>query len=230
MAKIKFTAFMADMRGKIAGTVFSKNRGGAIARTKVTPSNPQSAAQLVARSRLTGFSQAWRGLTQAARDAWDTAVQNFPRTNVFGDSTILSGHQLYIGLNSQLQAAGAATIGTPPNPSGAVALSEPVLTANLTGDIMSVAFEPGTVPADTAIIVDATTSLSPGRSNVKNQFRQIGVIDAAATSPADIWGDYIAKFGSPSEGQKVHVQLRAVNTLTGEVSGAVRASAIVANA
>lgn len=219
---------MADMRGKIAGTVFSKNRGGAIARTKVTPSNPQTASQLVTRSRLTGFSQGWRGLTQAARDAWDTAVQNFPRTNVFGDSTILSGHQLYIGLNSQLLAAGASQIGTPPNPTGAAAISSPVLVAAVGASTLTIAFDPDPVPANTAFIVDATTSLSPGRSNVKNQFRQIGVLAAATASPGDIWAEYIAKFGVPSVGQKVHVQLRAVNTLTGEVSGAVRASAIVA--
>lgn len=228
MAKIKFTAFLADMRGKIAGTVFTKNRAGAVARTKVSPSNPQTNFQLGVRAVLTGLSQGWRGLTQAQRDAWSTAVQNFPRTNVFGDSNILSGHQLYIGLNGQLAAAGASFITTPPNPTGAPAVSGVALTAALTADNMTVAFDPDPVPANTAIIVDATTSLSPGRNNVSNQFRQIAVLDPADTSPADIWADYVAKFGTPSEGQKVHVRLRAVNTLTGEVSGGVTASAIVA--
>ena len=42
MAKIKMTAIVADMRNKLNGSVFSRNRGGAYIRTKVTPINPQT--------------------------------------------------------------------------------------------------------------------------------------------------------------------------------------------
>ena len=38
--KIKFGSEVVDGRGKIGGHVYSKNKGGAYKRTKVTPSNP----------------------------------------------------------------------------------------------------------------------------------------------------------------------------------------------
>ena len=228
MAKILLTAFLGDIRGKVAGTVFSKNRGGAYARTKVTPSNPQTSAQNLVRSRLTGFSQGWRGLTQSARDAWNAAVASFPRTNVFGNSKILSGHQLYIGLNSQLEAAGQSSIGTPPVPVGAPAVLTVSGSASAGGGTFTVAYTPDPVPADTTLIIDCTEQVSAGKNNVNSLYRQVANVAAAATSPYDIAAEYVAKFGSLIEGQKIGVRVRAVNNNTGEVSGALSASVIVA--
>lgn len=227
MAKILFTAFLADMRGKVNGTVFSKNRGGAYARTKVTPSNPKTPAQNLVRSRLTGYSQAWRGLTQPARNAWNSAVASFPRTNVFGQSKILSGHQLYIGLNSQLAAAGQSAIGAPPLATGAPAVDSLATTAAETLQVLSLAYTPDPIPADTTMIVEATEQVSPGKSNINSLYRQIGTVAAAEASPADISSDYIAKFGTLVAGQKLGIRVRMVNNLTGEVSGAYTENVIV---
>lgn len=228
MAKILFTAVVADMRGKLAGTVFSKNKGGAYARTKVTPTNPQTLAQNGVRAVLTGFSQGWRGLTQAARDSWDAAVGSFPRTNVFGSPKTLSGHQLYVSLNSQLSAAGASSIGTPPVPTGAPAVNSLSGSAAAGAGTFTAAFDPDPVPADSALIIDATAQVSPGKKNLSNLYRQIQVEAAADASPADIATAYVAKFGSLIEGQKIGLRARIVNTDTGEVSGQVTAEVIVA--
>lgn len=228
MAKILFTAFLADMRGKVNGTVFSKNRGGAYARTKVTPSNPQTSAQNLVRSRLTGFSQGWRGLTQAGRDAWNAAVGSFPRTNVFGNSKILSGHQLYIGLNSQLGAAGQTAISAPPVPVGASAITAFTGAASVGGTSFDVTFAPDPVPAGMSLIIDATEQVSAGKNNLNSLYRQIQVEAPAATSPADIYAAYVAKFGALIQGQKIGIRGRLVNNTTGEVSGAVTNEVIVA--
>lgn len=228
MAKIKFTAFLADMRGKVAGTVFTKNRAGAIARTKVTPINPNSSFQQAVRSTLTFLSQNWRSLTAAQRSAWNNAVRNFPRTNVFGDAKILSGHQLYVGLNGQLSAAGASLITNPPVPTGAASVDTLALSITVGTSTMEVDFTPDPVPAGSALIIEATAPQSPGKSNVTNQFRQATVSVAAATSPTNIFTDYVAKFGTPPIGQVVHVRAKMVNTLTGEVSNTLQTSAVVA--
>lgn len=228
MAKILFGAFLADMRGKVNGTVFSKNRGGAYARTKVTPSNPQTAAQNLVRSRLTGFSQAWRGLAQSARDAWNAAVGSFPRTNVFGQAKILSGHQLYIGLNAQLGAAGQGSITLPPVPVGAAALTAYSGAAADGAATFTVTAAPDPVPADNTLIIDATEQVSAGKSNLNSLYRQIQIEAAASAGPHDIHAAYIAKFGPLIAGQKIGIRGRFVNDITGEVSGAVTAEIIVA--
>ena len=79
--KIKFGAIVTDGRGKIGGHVASKNRSGAYMRTKVTPSNPNTASQSQARSILASASQNWRNLTDSQRKAWNNAVSDWDNSS-----------------------------------------------------------------------------------------------------------------------------------------------------
>src|SRR5690606_26146133 len=100
MAKIKFGMMMTDARGKLGGQVFSKNRGGSYIRTKVTPSNPRSSFQQAIRTLLSGFSQAWSSLTANQRSAWNGAVSNWSKTDIFGDIKNPTGKNLFVRLNT----------------------------------------------------------------------------------------------------------------------------------
>ena len=216
------------MSGKLGGHVFARNRGGSYVRTKVTPTNPQTTAQSGVRAVLTALSQAWRALTQAQITAWNSAVQSFPRNNVFGEPKTLSGHQLYVGLNAQLEAAGQATISSPPLPVGADAVESLTAAFAETLQTGTVTFLPAAVPAGHTALLDATAQVSPGISNVNNRYRQIAVLDAAEASPYDCAAEYIAKFGALTAGQKIGVRMRFVNNSTGEVSGSLKALVVVA--
>ena len=55
MAKIKFGMMMTDASGKLGGQVFSKNRGGSYVRTKSTPVNRQSSAQMNVRGIFVSY-------------------------------------------------------------------------------------------------------------------------------------------------------------------------------
>lgn len=217
MAKLKFTAIVSDMRGKLAGSVFSKNRSGAYMRTKVTPVNPQSAGQSVIRSRLTGLTQNWRSLTADQRSQWSDAAPNFPRTNQFGDQVILTGQQLYIGLNANLINVGTTAITTPPSPGTTYSITSATLAMAKGAGTATVAFGPSPVPAGNAVIVEATPAMSPGKTFAKNLFRQISIVAAAGTTPINIAAAYTTKFGGiPAAGQKVFVRLTPVNTVSGQ--------------
>jgi len=228
MAKVKFSALVSEMRNKLNGSVFARNRGGAYLRTKVTPVNPQTLAQVQARSRLTQFSQSWRSLTQPERDAWNAVVDQWATTDVFGDVVNPSGQNLYIRLNINIAIAGGISINTPPTPVGAEALTLLVLDADAGAGDFDVTFAPDPVPLNHAMVVDSTPMLSPGINNASAKFRQIAVVAAAETSPADLASEQIAKFGSLSAGQKAFVRARLFNLSTGEVSQRLSASAIVA--
>src|SRR5690606_4000781 len=102
MAKIKFGMMMTDARGKLGGQVFSKNRGGAYVRTKVTPSNPQTLAQTIVRTNLGNISQLWNSLTTDQIAGWNSAVENWKSTDIFGDIKIPSGKNLFTKLNVNL--------------------------------------------------------------------------------------------------------------------------------
>lgn len=228
MAKVKFSALISEMRNKLNGSVFSRNRGGAYLRNKVTPLNPQSIAQVAVRARFTQFSQAWRGLTDAQRDAWRGAVNNWATTDVFGDIVNPSGSTLYTRLNINITNAGGVAISLPPAPVGASALLGLTVTAAEGVPAVDVVYDPGVVPAGHAAIVDATALLSAGVNNANSNFRQIAVLAAAAATPFDALAAYTAKFGALTAGQRLFVRMRFVNIATGERSQALVASTIVA--
>lgn len=228
MAKVKFSALVSEMRNKLNGSVFARNRGGAYLRTKVTPTNPQSIAQVQARSLLTQFSQGWRSLTQAERDAWNSVVDQWATTDVFGDIVNPTGSTLYTRLNINISNAGGTAITSPPTPTGADALANLTLTADSAAPEVVITTLPGTVPAGHALYVEATAQLSPGISNAKSKFRTIASINPATVGPFDVISEYTAKFGALVAGQKMFVRCKLINRATGEVSQSLVASAIVA--
>lgn len=213
--KAKFGMVVVAGSGKIGGHVASRNRAGAYFRTKVTPVNPQSTAQLTARNRLGTRSQAWRGLTQAQRDAWNSAVQSFARTDIFGDLKNPSGFNLYQRLNNNLVAVGAAAITTPPQPSAVLTVGLTSITpAAGTGLIPMVLT--GAVPAGTAVKVFATAPQSPGVNFVKSEYRLITTLPAATATPVALGASYTAKFGAWLVGQALFFKIVFVNTTTGQ--------------
>jgi len=225
--KIKFGSFIVDGRGKIGGHVASKNRGGAYLRTKVSPINPQTTRQAAVRSQLTGYAQGFRSLTASAIAAWNSAVANFTKTDIFGDIKQPSGINLYIKLNMNLEQVGGTPLTTPPLPGDVPAVDSVSLVADSSPQTFTITFGPSPVPANTAFIIEATPGVSAGKSFVKSEYRQIGYLAAAATSPSASISDYTTVFGSLVAGQKVFVRLTPVNTATGQRGLALAAETIV---
>jgi len=217
MAKVKFSALISDMRNKLNGSVFSKNRAGSYLRNKVTPTNPQTASQAGVRSILGGLASGWRSLSQGERDAFINAVGSWTSTDIFGDTVTPSGFQLYVRLNSNLVNAGQSAITAPPLPvgiSGATSLS---IVNTIGGTSLTLTVDPDPVPAGEIAIIEATAGYSPGINNFSGKFRKIGTV-AAAASIGNVWADYIAKFGTPTAGLKSAVRVKFVNITTGEAS------------
>lgn len=224
LAKVKFGALITEMRGKVGGTVISRNRGGAYIKNKVTPLNPNTSFQQVVKARLASLSQGWRGLTEAQRVAWCAIVDLYARTDIFGDLRNPSGQQLYVRVNSNLENAGQAAISDPVFPVGVDAIVSGALVMNSVGPLSTIAYTPTPTPASHALIVEATEQLSQGIMNANSKFRQIEVFAPAQASPADFSVTYAAKFGALVTGTKVFSRIRQIRTDTGEVSGTSQSS------
>ncbi len=226
--KVKFGAIIVDGRGKIGGHVLSKNRAGAYVRTKVTPVNPQTSFQLGVRNRFSSLSQAWRGLTESQRIAWNAAVGDFQSTDIFGDLKNPTGFNLHQRLNNNLVNIGEAVITSPPLPEAVQAVVLDSLAAAAGVGSITATYSPA-IDASTKVKVFATAPTSPGKSFVKSQFRQIGVMVTADASPFLLTTMYDAKFGSVgAAGQKIFVKFVPVNLATGQAGTPSQASAIVA--
>lgn len=227
----KFTpgAIVSEIRGKIASTVFSRNKGGAVIRNRIKPINRRSVGQSTRRQTLGSLSSAWRGLSQANRDSWNSAAQNFPLQDTLGQTIFLSGEQLYVRFNANLILIGETAISTAPSP-----FAFAVYTASLTAEddtvsaSFDIAFTPNPMTAGNTVAAFATRNLSPGiEAPNQSAFRFIGMIDPADTSPKDLVTEYIAVFGNPVAGQKIFLELRPIATASGQGGTPLRASAIV---
>jgi len=224
---MKFGALVVAGRGKIGGHVASRNRGGAYLRTKVTPVNPQTTYQAGVRNRLAGISTDWRGLTAAQRVAWNSAVADFAKTDIFGDIRNPSGFNLHQKLNNNLVNVGESQITAPPLPCAIDALTSVSLAADFTLQTVTLTYAPA-IEADHKIIVFGTPAISPGISFVKSEYRQFDVIATADASPFSIGTEYIAKFGAVGAvGMKIFVSLVQVCTVTGQAGIPITASAII---
>ena len=222
MAIIKFGQIIAEARGSLAGTVFSRNTAGSYMRQKVSPVQPQTPSQLLVRALLTTVSQAWRGLTAGQRLAWVTVAETFTNINVFGDNVPLTGFGLFTKLNRDLQTIGEPIISDPPLQESVVGFtqlqaiidnSEPVV-----DDKVQIIFAPA-IPADQIAVLYATAPLSAGINFVDSEYRQLGVIPAGTVSPFALGDAYIAKFGLiPPVGSKAFVKVRPIKTASG-ISG-----------
>ena len=206
--KLKFGAIVTDGRGKIGGHVASKNRAGAYLRTKVTPSNPNTVAQIQARSILASLSQMWQTLTESQRSGWNNAVKEWGTTDIFGDIKNPSGINLFVKLNANLISVGYPQLLDVPAKSEipAVVVIEGVY--KISTDTLSVYFN--NVLADGyKALVRATPRLSAGVSFVKSQFRVIdsGIVFADKVAVADV---YSTKFGAVSAGDNIFASVQFV--------------------
>ena len=226
--KTQFGSIIVAGSGKIGGHVASRNRSGSYLRTKVTPVNPQSPAQTSIRNRLTSISQAWKALTDAQRASWNSAVSDYAKTDIFGSLKNPSGFNLYQMLNNNLLNIGSAMISVPPVPGSVFAFTSLALSVVTGTPAITLTFT-AAIPATDKVKLFATAPMSAGKSFVKSEFRQIGVLTNANTSPFNATALYTAKFGSVTEnGLKVYVKVVPVNVTTGQAGTGLTADDISA--
>jgi len=225
MAKIKMSGIgVVDIRGKLNGSVFSKNRGGAYVRTKVSPSNPQSTRQMSVRGIFAALSSAWSALTEANRNSWNGFVSAYGRTDIFGDIRNPSGKNLFQRLNQNLTLTGQANLTDCVAP-----LEVPFLgITTATFDISSVSFDIETTGDTTGsfLLVSATPSMSQGTKFVKNRLRVVGYYAGVNATSISIYADYVALYGIPAAGANIVVSVKVINT-NGQASPNETAKAIV---
>lgn len=207
--KLKFGAIVTDGRGKIGGHVASKNRAGAYLRTKVTPSNPNTVAQMQARSILASLSQRWQTLSESQRSGWNDAVKEWGTTDIFGDIKNPSGINLFVKLNANLISVGLPQVSDVPAKSEIPAVIVMDAVYRISTDTITITFD--SLLADGYIaLVRATPRLSDGVSFVKSQFRVIGYGNVS-TGILHLAGAYSNKFGDVQVGANVHLSVQLVS-------------------
>lgn len=208
MAKIKFGMMMTDARGKLGGQVFSKNRAGAYIRTKVTPSNPQTQAQAQVRSNLATLSTGWNSLTAPQIAQWNSSVDDWATTDIFGDIKKPTGKNLYVKLNVNLLNSGQTAIAVPPSKIELPALMEVAVDVDSALNSLEIANLP--IFTDGVFQIEACAPVPRGVNFVKNKFRVISYETKNAPGAVIVSASYINKFGSVTNAENIFFRIRAI--------------------
>ncbi len=229
MAKVLFGGGVQEMRRSLAGNTFSRNKGGAYTRQRVRPTNPQTVDQINKREILSNLSKQWGvELTQGQRDAWTDFAELNPRTDVLGQTLILSGIQMFISLNERLLIAAATTIVQPPLNQDVTQVTTLSTTFDIgLGDAFNITFDP-VGQSNEVLQINSTPQLSPGINFIKNRLRLINPKADPTTSPFDAKTFWNVKFGvDPLFGAKIATTVRILNKNNGAISVPIRADTIV---
>lgn len=207
--KVKYSALVVQARGSLGDATFSTGRNGDYIRQRVDPAQPRTARQQAVRASFGALSAAWRSITDAQRAGWNQLATSTTITDVYGNTSRLTGQQLYVRTNRFRAELGLARSDAAPG--AAPAITAVAITAlAATPTTLTITTSPGTHPQ--AVEVFATGNFSAGRGFVADgQLRLIQIVAAGAAFPASIFTAYNAKFGAPATGSKIAVQLVPVH-------------------
>lgn len=224
-ALIRFGQGVSLIRGTLGGTIFSRNKSGAIARNYAIPTTQPTQSQNTVRALFALTAVLWSGLSASARSVWNALAQTSSYINKVGDSAVYSGQQLFMKVNNQLQQVGLTTVLDAP---ADILQPDGLLPFDITigGGAAVVVSDTAVVPAGVVYVLEGTVG-SAGKDNFKNAYRQLTVVAAAADwDTLDFETELSAMFGIPVAGQKVAVRAFAVSLTNGIASPYVMASTI----
>lgn len=201
--------FLGDPRsGSYQGMTASRNRFGQYVRTRASPVQPRTTAQLNQRARMTTNAAAWRTLTDAQRAGWLSLGLSLTRTDSLGSSYTMNGFMAYCSVNNNKLDAGDSAVADAP----AIVTPADLTTATvtLTAVAFSVAYTATPLPAATRLFIWVSPQRSAGRF-FNGDYRLLSVTAAAAASPSNILAAYTAKFGVPVVGKRIFISLETYN-------------------
>ena len=181
--------------GKYGDVVLQKNFRF---RTNPEVTNPNTAAQIEARLKITTQSQNWKALTQTQRDSWNVAANAQTRVNRLSQEINMSGFQFFVSSNINLSLLSQSPITTPPNIRSVEGLENLSITISLGSSSVIATTSPSPGPSNSSFIISATKGLSPGISSSRNELRIIVVVYAQMATGFNLFSSYTDKYGTSS--------------------------------
>lgn len=179
---------IAEARGSVGGTVFSRNRTGAYTRNRSIPVNPGSVGQDQVRLGLSAANVVWvEVLDDEQRDLWGDYAANVPKTNKVGQTFNATGQNWFIGTFVKRFRAGLSPVLDAPTIFDRGPTDETIaIEANVTNQQLIVTFDDTMDWCDTdgaALIVQASGPVNPTVNFFKGPFSQYSTIDGDSVTP-----------------------------------------------
>lgn len=238
MALIKLGGLAQDVRGSQNGLTFSRNKGGAYVRQKVSPVQPVSEFSSRARAIFAALAQRWAtDLTQSQRQAWIAFASTHTFVNVFGDAITLSGIAMYQSVNRALGQVGKPYIDDPPETFSVPAITDSAIAGTVDGGVLTALTQTShasdTPPTDYTVYVFATPPLPPGVTPQKSDFRLINAVPySQITLTTALLSAYNNRFDTPglTSAQLIWFRLAVLDWSTGAIGVGVTVAAVLTDA
>lgn len=190
--------------GSYQGVTHSRNRFGQYVRTRASPVQPRTPAQLNQRARMTTNAAAWRALSDSQRAGWLSLGLNISRTDALGQTYTMNGFMGYCSVNNNKLDAGDAAVADAPT----IVTPADLLTATitLTAAALSIAYTATPLAANNRLFIWVSPQRSAG-VKFNGDYRLLSVTAAAAASPSNSLAAYTAKFGVPIVGNRIFFSL-----------------------
>lgn len=227
MAKFMPGPVVAEIRGSVGGTVFSRNRYGAICRYRAKPTVSVTAPALAAKARMTAATQLWQTMSDAERLAWNQWADGNPIVGALGEAQILTGHVASVGINCRLQLMGIAMVTAPPITPAPAPLTTMTVAPDATLSGCDITFTATPTGATDVLWILATQVASAGKIWVENLLKANILSGAAQASPFDAITVVEARIGALVIGQFLDVKVFVASNVTGLLSAPLRARAVV---
>lgn len=213
---------ISEARGKLGGSVFSRNASGQYVRAKTQPANPQTVSQQANRALFATAAKQWSLLSEATRAQWSGAAAGLVRRDSLGQKFTPSGFNTYLRayFNIQVYGGGAA----PTSPFGAALTPD---TAVLT----LFAFPVGSGKALLQVTKAASVAwpgsgwkawgslCQPPGVNFMGpaMYRRLGTPDSVSTNTMQLENAYFHTFGAQPwvVGTRLFVKIAHVDAITG---------------
>lgn len=217
-----------EMSGSAKGVTAAKTRGRKYIRNRGYGGSTRTTFQSSVKAVFKQLSQGWKSLTNAQILAWNSLALSQEGRRVLGTSSKVSGANLYMRLNYWIVACGGTALSNPPTLVGVEAPAS--ATIALSASAMS--FTLASIPADVTNLKLIILASAPQSNGITRAYSKCTSIDAPVT-PVDtaiaLKTAYDAKYGAPNAAApKVFFKWFYVNIVTGEKSGEMMASAILA--
>lgn len=223
MALVKLGGLAQDVRGSLNGSVFSRNRGGAYVRTKVSPVQPISRWSGLVRCIFPAISARWSTvLTDIQRTDWEAWAATHPIANVFGDAIILSGVACYMRVVAYLRMCGCGYLSAAPTTFAVADPGTPVVVATALAGVLTLSVAAGrALTADEGNMVYLTKPLSGSRAPQQGDYKLLNLASLTSFQNADPLGSQVL-IRIPNTtwvvGQRIGVYFAVINKVTGAVS------------
>lgn len=183
----------SEISGSVAGTTFSRNRGGAYMRARVVPTNPNSPEQQAIRNAVNQLANQWTNVLSASvREAWELYAANVPILNPLGAPIYVSGMNHYIRSLAPRMAAGLTYVQDAPTIFTTGEFTDPSFAASDATQKVALAFEntdAWAAEAGAHMLLYVSRPKGPGINFCKGPYRYAGKVSGAVvppTSPAQI--------------------------------------------